>query len=384
MLQLLIAAFVVAGLVSCCVTPIVRRFAPALGLIDLPGHRKVHVTPTPRGGGIAIFLGAVVPLLATCMLCLLDQKHRLPGTAELLDSVSDTTQLGWQYGAIAVGAVVLFLAGLADDRWSLSWKPRLFLQCAVAFGVVAAGVRATVFVGQPWFGYAATVLWILVLTNAMNFLDNMDALSAGIGLIASLLFAAILILMVRTPAISAALPLMVLAGSLTGFLIWNRPPASIFMGDCGSNLIGFMLATLTVTGTFYERSGSRHVMLAPLCVMAVPLYDFCTVILIRLRHGRSPFHGDKSHFSHRLVELGLKPAHAVLTIHLTTLMTGLGGLLLYKVADWSGATLVVALIICVLAVIAILETVGRKSVNVMQEALSEVKAQAANGAVIRD
>ena len=94
MLQLLIAAFVVAGLVSCCVTPIVRRFAPALGLIDLPGHRKVHVTPTPRGGGIAIFLGAVVPLLATCMLCLLDQKHRLPGTAELLDSVSDTTQLG--------------------------------------------------------------------------------------------------------------------------------------------------------------------------------------------------------------------------------------------------------------------------------------------------
>lgn len=115
-------------------------------------------------------------------------------------------------------------------------------------------------------------------------------------------------------------------------------------------------------------------MLAPLCVMAVPLYDFCTVILIRLSQRRSPFHGDKSHFSHRLVELGMRPAHAVLTIHLTTAMTGLGGLLLYKVPDWAGATLVVALIFCVLAIIAILETVGRRSVIGMQETLTEVRA----------
>ena len=96
-------------------------------------------------------------------------------------------------------------------------------------------------------------------------------------------------------------------------------------------------------------------------MLAIPLYDFCTVILIRLRHGRSPFHGDKSHFSHRLVEVGLKPAHAVLTIHLATLMTGLGGTLLYKVSDWTGAWLVIALIFCVLSVVAILETAGRRS-----------------------
>ena len=133
------------------------------------------------------------------------------------------------------------------------------------------------------------------------------------------------------------------------------------MGDSGSNLAGFLLATLTVSGTFYETTVSRHVILAPLCVLAIPVYDFCTVILIRLRHRRSPFHGDKSHFSHRLVELGLKPVHAVLTIHLATLMTGLGGLLLYKVSDWPGAWLVIALIFCVLSVVAILETVGRRS-----------------------
>ena len=211
-------------------------------------------------------------------------------------------------------------------------------RCGLA--VCAVGLWRTVFVTWPWFGSALTVLWILVLTNAMNFLDNMDALSAGIGFLASLIFAVILLVMVRTPALLVAVPLVLLAGSLLGFLCWNRPPASIFMGDCGSNLIGFLLATLTVAGTFYERTGSRHVMLAPLCVMAVPLYDFCTVISIRLLQGRSPFHGDKSHFSHRLVELGLRPVYAVLTIHLTTAMTGLGALLLYQVPGWSGAALV--------------------------------------------
>jgi UDP-GlcNAc:undecaprenyl-phosphate GlcNAc-1-phosphate transferase len=148
--------------------------------------------------------------------------------------------------------------------------------------------------------------------------------------------------------------------------VWNRPPAAIFMGDCGSNLIGFLLATLTVAGTFYQRSGSRHVMLAPLCVMAVPLYDFCTVILIRLLQGRSPFHGDKSHVSHRLVDLGLKPVYAVLTVHLMTMMTGACALLLYKVQDWVGAAIVMSVILMVLTVVAILEFVGRSSVGQMQ------------------
>lgn len=374
MLEFLSVGFLVSAIFACAVTPLIRKWAPALGLIDLPGHRKVHVLPTPRGGGIAIFVGIFIPILALSIFGLLGGHTRFQGLQDIAAELGNDSRRLIQMSSIAIGAIVLFLTGLADDRWNLSWKFRLVLQLSVAVGVVMAGVRATVFVDQPWFGFAATVLWILVLTNAMNFLDNMDALSAGIGLIASLIFAGIMVVMVRTPTMSVALPLVLLSGALMGFLFWNRPPASIFMGDCGSNLIGFLLATLTVTGTFYESTGSRHVMLAPLCVMAVPLYDFCTVILIRLSQRRSPFHGDKSHFSHRLVELGMRPAHAVLTIHLTTAMTGLGGLLLYKVPDWAGATLVVALIFCVLAIIAILETVGRRSVIGMQETLTEVRA----------
>lgn len=374
MLEFLIAGFLVSAGLSCAITPLIRRWAPTLGLIDLPGHRKVHVQPTPRGGGIAIFLGVLIPSVGLIAVCLLSRQGQWTAIDEITDSVLGASQLLTQFTAIGVGACVLFVTGLADDRWNLSWRFRLGMQLLVAVGVVFAGVRATIFVDQPWFGFLATVLWILVLTNAMNFLDNMDALAAGIGLIASLLFAAILVVMVKTPTLSVALPLVILSGSLTGFLLWNRPPASIFMGDCGSNLIGFLLATLTVTGTFYESTGSRHVMMAPVCVMAVPLYDFCSVIFIRLTQGRSPFHGDKSHFSHRLVEMGMRPAHAVLTIHLTTAMTALGGLLLYKVQDWTGAALVLALIFCVLAVIAILETVGRRSVNEMQETLAEARS----------
>ncbi|MFN9717759.1 MAG: MraY family glycosyltransferase [Planctomycetota bacterium] len=374
MLWVLAVGFIVSAGLSCALTPIVRKLAPALGLIDLPGDRKVHVQPTPRGGGIAIFLGWFL----TCAAVTTGVLVGVGGPESPLSSLkwphTESSQRVLQFSAIAIGAMVLFLTGLADDRWSLSWKFRLGLQLSVAVGVVLCGVRATVFVSQPWVGFLATVLWILVLTNAMNFLDNMDALSAGIGLIASLVFAAILVLFVREPTYHVALPLVLLAGSLLGFLVWNRPPASIFMGDCGSNLIGFLLATLTVTGTFYERSGSRHVILAPLCVMAVPLYDFSTVIFIRLMQGRSPFHGDKSHFSHRLVELGLHPVYAVMTIHLTTVMTGLGGLLLFKVTDWTGASIVVALIFCILSVIAILETVGRRSVSGMQETLAEVRS----------
>jgi len=374
LLMFLAASLLAAFIPSLICVPIVRALAPFLGLVDQPGHRKVHSNPTPMGGGIAVAIGILLPILLILLLPN-SELQRLLGLESMLAILRSNEAQLRQMVAILVGGATLFLVGLADDRWNLPWTIRLVAQLSVACGVTAMGVQATVFVSQPWIGFVITVLWIVVLTNAMNFLDNMDALSAGIGLIACLLFAGILLTLVPSPHWVVAFGLLITAGSLGGFLVWNRPPASIFMGDCGSNLVGFLLATLTVSGTFYQDGGSRHVILAPLCVLAVPLYDFCTVILIRLRQGRSPFHGDKSHFSHRLVDIGLKPAHAVLTIHLATLMTGLGGLLLYKVPDWTGALLVVALILCVLSVVAILETVGRRSSVRQRTAIESLQAE---------
>jgi UDP-GlcNAc:undecaprenyl-phosphate GlcNAc-1-phosphate transferase len=225
-------------------------------------------------------------------------------------------------------------------------------------------VRASLFLADPWIGGVLTVVWCVVLVNSFNFLDNMDGLSSGIALIASLIFAVIMLTMLSEPRWLVGGVLLVLSGSLLGFLCHNWPPAKIFMGDTGSYFIGLLLASMVVLGTFYEHGGAaqhgRHVILAPLCVLAIPLYDFVSVLAIRLLEGRSPFKPDKSHFSHRLVELGLPPKYAVLTVHLATVTTGLAALLLYRVSDWSGAWLIVALVLSVLTLVAILETVGRQ------------------------
>ena len=157
--------------------------------------------------------------------------------------------------------------------------------------------------------------------------------------------------------------LLVLVGALIGFLWHNRPPAKIFMGDSGAYFIGFMIAAATLLASYTGyNSPQRHAILAPLLVMAVPLYDMATVIAIRLKSRRSPFEADKNHFSHRLVDLGLTKPQAVLTIYLTTATCGLGALLLHRV-DATGAVLIVLLIACVLGIIAILESTARRTIK---------------------
>jgi UDP-GlcNAc:undecaprenyl-phosphate GlcNAc-1-phosphate transferase len=165
------------------------------------------------------------------------------------------------------------------------------------------------------------------------------------------------------PQLFVAGLLLVLVGATLGFLWHNRPPARIFMGDAGSYFVGFTIAvaTLLATYTTYDDTANRHhAVLAPLFVLAVPLYDMTTVIYIRLREGRSPFQADKCHFSHRLVELGLSKTQAVLTIYLTTATCGLGALLLHRV-DFIGAMIISVLVLCVLALIAILESTARRT-----------------------
>lgn len=363
MLWFLIACFLPAFVLSTLLTMAIRVLAPKWGLVDQPAARKVHVTPTPLGGGLAIFLGFLVPVLVAQVLAQLVQSSRI--TAEWipqdlrlhLDGVMHRSKQLW----VLLGAsTMLVTIGLIDDRIGLSWRWRLCMQFGVAVLLVASGVSGSLFVSQPWVGQVISVFWIVALINSLNFLDNMDGLSAGIGFIASVMFASIMLTAVGEPRWLVGGCLVVLAGSLAGFLIHNWPPAKIFMGDAGSTFIGLMLASLTILGTFYDESlPQRHVMLAPLCILAIPLYDLCSVIVIRLREGRSPFQPDKKHFSHRLTALGLSQKHAVMTVHFATLTTGLGALLLYRVQGWTGAALVVALVLCTLVIISILEMAPR-------------------------
>jgi UDP-GlcNAc:undecaprenyl-phosphate/decaprenyl-phosphate GlcNAc-1-phosphate transferase len=347
----------------------VRRWAPRWGLIDKPGARKVHVAPTPLGGGVAIWLAVVLPLAAGQVLLWLVASgvvnpQWLPTDAR--PHVAGLLAQSPRLWILLAAGTLLMVLGLLDDRWGLGWKVRLAVQFGVAAGCVTLqDWRLTAFINVPLVTWLLSVLWIVALINSFNMLDNMDGLSSGIAAIAAGLLATVLL---TTPAPDTRQPqlfvggfLLVLVGSLLGFLWHNRPVAKLFMGDAGSYFVGFCIAICTLQATFasYD-STSQHTVFAPLCVLAVPLYDLTTVLWIRLREGRSPFQADKSHFSHRLVELGLTKGQAVLTIYLTTATCGLGALLLYRV-DAVGAGIIVLMVLCVLSLIAILETTGRRT-----------------------
>ncbi len=256
--------------------------------------------------------------------------------------------------------------GLLDDRLGLNWKLRLAVEVAVATLVVCRGWHVTLYVNAPWLTGALSVVWIVGLVNSFNMLDNMDGLSGGVAAIAAAMLAAVLLIApdpeTHGPQLFVAGFLLVLVGSLLGFLWHNRPPARLFMGDAGSYFIGFCLAVATIAATFAGGNLPRHSILAPLCVLAVPLYDTLTVVAIRLKQGRSPFAADKNHFSHRLTDLGMTKTQAVLTIYLTTATCGFGALVLHQV-NATGAAVILLLVGCVLALVGVLETTVRRRRN---------------------
>jgi len=342
----------------------VRCLAPRVGLVDVPGGRKAHQVPTPLGGGLAI-ASATTFILGCGWLAVGPLRPWLPLPEPLAihaDGLRDKAGTLW----LLIGlSWLILLMGLADDRRALNWRPRLAIQFALAGMFVWWGDRITLFwpLSQPLVSGGLTVLWIVGLTNAFNFLDNMDGLAAGVALIAAALLAAASALV---GGLFVPVALIVLIGALAGFLIHNRPPARLFMGDAGSNFLGFVLGGLSVLGTFTRVEGvgpvayAPHAALTPLLVMAVPLYDTISVILIRLREGRSPFQPDRRHFSHRLVARGLTPPRAVATIHLVTLAGGLGALLLHRL-DGLGAAVVASQTLCLLGIVAILESTSGAS-----------------------
>lgn len=346
---------------------IVRRRAAGWGLVDHPGHRKVHQTPTPLGGGLAIWLAVVLSFAAGTLALALVHLGIVPAE-QLPQAIAPhvaglTAQAPKLWIVLGLGTVLAGL-GLVDDRRGLDWRLRLAVQTAVAALVVFwQGWRMTLFIDQPLLTGLLSVFWIVLLVNSFNMLDNMDGLSAGVGGIAAATLAGVLLVFhdpaSRQPQLFVAGLLLVLVGALGGFLWHNRPPARLFMGDAGSYFLGYLLAVATMMATFTGDKLPTHGLLAPLLVLAVPLYDTLTVVLIRLRAGRSPFGGDKSHFSHRLVELGMTKGQAVLTIYLTTATCGLLAALLYQV-DEVGAATIVVIALCVLTLIAVLETAGRR------------------------
>lgn len=361
------ALFLIAFLVSLLGTALAKRYALRLGLMDDPGHRKVHTVSTPRNGGIGIFWGFALPLLAAILVVALTPVsdaigifgHQLPTTVtQHLPGMKHDIPLA----ALFLAAIfATHLLGLLDDRKAMNPWPKLLAQLAIAAALVLGGeiliapgaFRIATFLGLiP--SALLSILWIVALTNAFNFLDNMDGLSAGIAFICAAMF---LIAAVFNGQWFISALLLLFMGSVLGFLCFNFPPASIFMGDGGSMVLGFILSVLTIRTTYYQTGRQWYAVFMPLFVMAVPLYDLSIVSVLRLMRGRSPMQGDTNHFSHRLTRHGFSKRGAVLVIYGVTLATGITAPLLARVDDTSAILLAVQLF-GMLVIIALLERVG--------------------------
>jgi UDP-GlcNAc:undecaprenyl-phosphate GlcNAc-1-phosphate transferase len=311
-------AFAGAWVVTLASVPLWRAWGERSGLVDDPGHRKIHGTPVSLAGGLAVFSGMAMVLLgglAAVKLQLLNP--------EAVDKVGyGLGRRGLQVGAILIGALAMLLLGWWDDRHELKPSVKFTGQCAVALLVAAAGVRVTLFVPSLAFSYAVTVLWILTVTNAVNFNDNMNGLCGGLGVIIAgwIAFHA-----GHEGQYLVALLALLVVGALLGFLPYNFPRASVFLGDAGSHLVGFLLAVLAILPHFYsakQTAPSRWAVLDPLFLLAVPLADLASVVWIRVRAGRPFWLGDTNHFSHRLVRAGCTRIQAVSILWLAALLAG--------------------------------------------------------------
>jgi UDP-GlcNAc:undecaprenyl-phosphate GlcNAc-1-phosphate transferase len=371
-IALIIVSVIPSWILSWLAVGWIQRHAARLGLLDKPNARKVHTTPIPLGGGLGIWFGvASVFAMGTLAIALCSWNPDL-ASRFLPESIAVyipglVSRAGSLWFLIGGGTIVMIL-GLMDDRFGLDWKLRLGIEFGVAAAVVyGLNLHLTAYIDIPWLTPLLSVLWIVMLINSFNMLDNMDALSGGV---AAIICAMLSVMLLSTqessqgqPQLFVAAMMLTLLGGLLGFLKHNWPPAKIFMGDAGSYFVGYWIAVSTLLSTYAGVKGSApHAVLAPLCLLAIPLYDMISVISIRLSEGRSPFQADKKHFSHRLVELGMSKKQAVGTIYLATLTCSLGALILPR-TDWIGAGIVIAIVLAMLALIGLLEslTAGPKA-----------------------
>ena len=363
MIALCASIFFLSFIFSLILTVIIKKIAVALDFVDRPEERKVHTTAMPLGGGIAIFLSVLLTVAAGLFIA-----SYLKGTVKInfiprliYDNLDGILRQLPRIVVIFAGAAALFVIGLIDDKYGIHAKAKLIIQFIVAIAVAASGIRVTLFIANPVVSWVITILWIVTITNAFNLMDNMDGLSGGVAFIIS---AILLAVAMETGQVFVAALLLAVMGGILGFLVFNFPPARIFMGDCGALFIGYILSIITILFTFISdyRENRLFPILMPLIIFSIPLYDMLSVIYIRLREGRSIFQPDKKHFSHRLTHLGMTKREAVLSVYLITFSLSLAGTLLHYLAVATSVTVLVQ-VTALLLVIAVLESAGKRGKN---------------------
>lgn len=303
-------AFLCSLIISFISTPPVKRFAERVGAIDVPkDERRVHKHPIPRMGGIAIFLGFICSILV------------------FVDMTTQTSGL-------LMGALIIAVMGAVDDIVSLKPWVKLLGQLAAALVAIRSGLvfnyistinifssETAVAIGDLSIPF--TMLWIIGCTNAVNLIDGLDGLAVGVSAISSFTMLVVSVF-VAEPAVSVIMA--ALSGACLGFMPYNLNPAKIFMGDVGSQLLGYVLATASIMGMF--KFHAIIAFLIPVFALAVPLADTVFAFFRRIAHGQSPFHADKGHFHHRLLAMGMSQKQAVAVLYSVSAVLGLFAVLL--------------------------------------------------------
>lgn len=361
-------AAALTSVVACAVVLRVSRRAGAFDTAPMPGQFKEAARRVPNTGGIGLVAGVVVPLLAGAGLvaggALAGDEAGSGGVWAAAAAHAEGLRGSLPLLGLLVGCVLgVHGLGLVDDRRPLGpWLKLVLLLCPPLVLATLGETRLLELLdgaaGGAWLSVGVTAAWFLAVTNAMNFIDNMDGASAGVGAIAS---AALLAAAAVGGQWFVAWLAAATCGACLGFLVWNFPRARLFMGDGGSLVLGLLLAFLSVRLTYTGRGptgeeiGTRWwAVLAPVVVLAVPLYDMLSVTLMRVRQGRSPMLGDLQHLSHRLVKRGLSRRDAVLVLWGLTAATAVSGVSLGSLAAWQ-AVLVLGQVGVLLGVLALLE-----------------------------
>jgi len=322
---------IIALVISLIFTPLASRLALRLGMVD----RKMgkSSSPVPSIGGLAIFLGFALSITAGLVIFPIFPDQ---GIAD--------TPISWRsLCLLIIGSGFLMTAtGFIDDRFELSPSMKLLLHSIVSIAVgvlfVLKGAQLRLFLegsSLSWLAAPVTLLWLLGITNSVNLLDHADGVTAGIAAIAALFFAALNFIN-GNPAV--AYISVALAGASIGFLFYNFPPASTFMGDCGSNFLGFMLGIIAVLGIYTPRGSIAHLsVMSPLLILAVPFVDTVMVLLYRRKRGAPLFRGDRNHLAHRLERMGFTGTTSVLMLYIFSIVMGTTALLLPTLRPYQAA-----------------------------------------------
>jgi UDP-GlcNAc:undecaprenyl-phosphate GlcNAc-1-phosphate transferase len=355
--HVLLAALVMTSTTVLCaaLVPASRQIAQRFGVIDAPGARKVHAQPMPRLGGIALFVSFTTVLIAGSFLAptFMEIGWVRPRFGSALALLLDAYRVKTKLLGMLAGGALIFAVGLADDILGKGFPVGVKFagQLVAAAILVATGVRVS-FLPLEALNIAVTVIWLVGVTNAFNLLDNMDGLAAGVAFVACGVF---LINAWAFGEFFISLTLVAFMGSLLGFLFYNFNPASVFLGDCGSLFIGFVMGSLTLLERYVSHASSTlFPVLMPVVVLALPILDTATVIIIRVKERRPVYVGDSRHLSHRLVSLGFSQRAAVLFLYLITFSLGLGAASLPNATNFQTALILMQFAAFIAAILILL------------------------------